>query len=207
MPAKRKERAGRFRIDADRKRCIIGHELLCYAMRKLSEDLGTADEWGADPAEYTVRTGAHEKPYYTDVPVFFNISHSGERVMVALSPCEVGCDVEVKSRNALSIAKRFFTEKEYEMLSSIGDEEAAGHEFTRLWTLKESVLKCCGDGIGRAMNDFSLVDDMGSRNSIVRLAGSEEIYHIKEYESENGYCYSVCSIYDRFEDSIRRPDL
>lgn len=201
MPDKRRERADRFRMQDDRKRCILAYALLEHATGELLEDYGIE----CSGSGYTIEESESGKPYYADLAVHFNISHAGERVMVALSPREVGCDVEQKSKSALSIAKRFFAKEEYEMLSGL-DKAQAESEFTRLWTIKESVLKCCGDGIGRAMNDFCLVGNDGKVTGTVRLPGADEKYHIKEYAAESGYRFSACSIYDDFEERIRIYD-
>ena len=146
MPPSRRERADRFRMEADKKRCIMAYALLIKAVNELTSDLGVQNEWGLTDGknqmikELPLSYSPDGKPYFDNIPVHFNISHAGERVMVALSPCPVGCDVEHKGKDALRIAKRLFTGREYEALRSIPDEKRRMHEFTRLWTLKE----CCG---------------------------------------------------------------
>ena len=200
MPKERQKRADRFKHDADRHRLIGAYALLVHAMTELfeGEDLS---------GRFNISETSDGKPYFTDIPVCFNISHSMDRIAVALSPKEVGCDVEVKSGNVLTVAKRFFTPEEYVYLQSIEDEEERSGEFTRIWTMKESVVKCSGEGIRHRFDDFSCVDEKGIAKGEITLAGKDSGYHIKEYESENGYRYSVCSMHDRFEDSIRRITL
>ncbi len=198
MPDKRRERCDRFRNEADRNRCITSYALLVYALR----DTGLA---GDDTV--AIKEGPDGKPYLADIPVHFNISHAKDRVLVALSHLEVGCDVECRSTGALKVAKRFFAPEEYEFLSRITDEETQGLEFTKLWTLKESVVKCCGEGIRRAFDDFRVADKNGKRAGRVRINGDERTFYIKEFESEGGYCYSICSVYDKAEDKMRFIDL
>ena len=197
MPQTRRTRCDRFRQEADRKRCITAYALLSYALNELT---------GKRSCTWNVTEGADGKPYLTDIPVFFNISHSGERIALALSPMEVGCDVESKSANALSIAKRFFSENEHAYILAAPDEKTRSRDFTRLWTMKESVVKCCGEGIRRPFRDFSVVDEEGGITDTVTLPGKRDVYHIREFAAEDKYCYSVCSIYDRIENDIRRID-
>ncbi len=198
MPTVRRERCDRFRMEADRKRCIAAYALLVYALCDMNvQDTDTVD----------MKEGPDGKPYIADAPVFFNISHAKDRVTVAISPMDVGCDVEYRSANALKVAKRFFASEEYEYLNSLSDEETRNNEFTKLWTLKESVVKCLGEGIRRAFNDFRVADETGKREYSVRIEGDGRTFYIKEFESEGGYCYSICSVYDKAEDKMRFIDL
>ena len=195
MPSGRRQRCDRFRGDADRRRCIMAYALLVHAIRDIG--IGCSDT-------LDLREGDNGKPFIADIPVCFNISHSGERVAVAVSSAQVGCDVETRSDNALRVAKRFFSPDEYAFLESIEDDGMQRAEFTRLWTMKESVIKCCGEGIRRVLSDFSVTDESGIRRKTITLAGKDERYHIKEYEGECGYFYSVCAVSENIEDGIRR---
>ena len=211
MPKKRRAASDRFKNEADRHRCIAAYALLVYALREVVRDTGI--DVGTDAAGLLDKGIAdiagddNGKPYLTDIPVSFSISHSGKRVAVAVSPMDVGCDVECKNRNALGIARRFFADSEYRMLCGIDDSAVQDIEFTRLWTLKESVVKCSGEGIRHEFSDFSLVDSEGTKKASVKLTGDEDIYYIREYATENGYCYSVCSKYEKMEEHIRRIGL
>lgn len=211
MPPGRRERAGRFRNEPDRQRCILAYALLVTAVREVDNDIhlniasSARDSMVRGTLDISETAGG--KPYLTDIPVCFNISHSKERVAVAVSPGSVGCDVECKNANPLKIAKRFFTDNEYAFLKGINSEEECLLEFTKLWTLKESVVKCLGEGIRRPFDDFSLVDDKGIRYRTIELSGFDRQLHIMEYESERGYCYSLCSVCADIEDKIRRVEL
>lgn len=80
----------------------------------------------------------------------FNISHSGEHIMVVLakSGTQVGLDIEVdRPRNRLlALAKHSLSENEYQWLTELPcDRQAVG--FWHLWTLRESILKLTGEGV------------------------------------------------------------
>lgn len=197
MPASRCERCDRFKIEADKKRCIKSYALISYSL---------GDLIGTDITTFDIREGAGGKPYLSDIPVYFNISHAKERVVCALSPMEIGCDVEIRSANALSVAKRFFSGDEYRLLLAEEDEKARDALFTKLWTIKESVVKCSGEGIRRIFSDFSVVDDDGNIAGRIKLSGIDQEYHIRCFASENGYCYSLCSEYENIGDKIRFID-
>ncbi|KAG2271896.1 hypothetical protein Bca52824_066451 [Brassica carinata] len=74
----------------------------------------------------------------------------------------VGIDVEDKTRkmrhDVLSLAKRFYSSREVEFLSSIADMEARRKEFIKLWTLKEAYVKALGKGFSASpFNTFSII--------------------------------------------------
>ncbi len=198
MPKERKDKCDRFKIEADKNRCITAYALLVHALSDLG--INCSDT-------LVIKEGADGKPYIPDTDVFFNISHSGQRCAVALSPAKVGCDVERRGKDVLKVAKRFFAPAEYSYLGSIEDDAFLNIEFTKIWTMKESFVKCLGEGIRHGFCDFSCTDENGTRTGAVDLAKTGERYHIKEYDSEHGYCYSVCSIFDEMEDRARHVSL
>ncbi len=200
MPASRRERCNRFKNAPDRTRCICAYALLACALNDLGVIRNTEDTPG-------ISESSDGKPYLTDHAVCFNISHAKDRVAVALSHRDVGCDVESVRGDRIGVAKRFFTDDEYRAIMELPEGAERDLEFTRLWTLKESVVKCCGEGIRHPLDDFSLVDEDGNRMSMVRIGDSDRDLYVKEYESENGYCYSICSVCEDIEDNIRRVEL
>ncbi|HEY9374558.1 4'-phosphopantetheinyl transferase family protein [Streptomyces sp.] len=91
-------------------------------------------------------SGGHGKPMLPDSPLQLSLSHSGDRVAVALTYAgPVGVDVEQVGRSGepplgvLSAAERAV----YDLLPDT--ERKRG--FTRYWARKEAVLKATGDGL------------------------------------------------------------
>lgn len=89
------------------------------------------------------------KPYWNDDRLpYFNLSHSGNFVAIALSEHEVGIDIQKKSINKSdrnqSMAERFFASTEARAVASADDKESV---FYRLWARKEAVGKCIGIGV------------------------------------------------------------
>ena len=95
------------------------------------------------PDEIVICQNMFGKPYLPDFPeVDFNISHSGEYVILAVAiGHNVGVDIELIDSNvSLSdIANAVFTEKERQQIKTRND-------FYLLWSKKEAYLKCIGDG-------------------------------------------------------------
>ena len=83
----------------------------------------------------------HGKPYLEGYPhIHFNISHSGNFVVCAVSDKPVGIDIQKIGEYKERVAKRICTENELSSLKSDGEK------FTCLWTQKEAVLKLKGTG-------------------------------------------------------------
>ena len=105
--------------------------------------------------EYTVRYIADEKPsLICDRDLYFNISHSDDFVVVAVSDKEVGCDIqEIRPYNP-KVAVRHYCENETRLIENSENKDGV---FIRLWALKESILKFTGKGIsgGLSSYDFS----------------------------------------------------
>ena len=120
-------RAARFVRDRDRVRYIASHAALHSLL-----------------GDREVASGDNGKPYVVDGSLHFNLSHSGDYALIAVSPdADVGVDIE-QHRERVSwreIGARFFTPREIEAMQSPAD-------FFRFWTIKEAVLKASGSGLG-----------------------------------------------------------
>ena len=88
---------------------------------------------------------------------FFNVSHSKGFVVLAVSNDRpVGVDIEV-NRNIEDNFVKFVTNKEE--LSYINNS----FDFFKIWTSKESLLKCIGTGINKRMNEVPGLPIDGNR--------------------------------------------
>lgn len=87
-------------------------------------------------------TGPHGKPYFPDGPQF-NLSHSGQYVVLAVSIRDVGLDIEQMKPWSAAVAERCFVAPERDWLYRQPDLYRA---FFSLWTAKESIMKATGAG-------------------------------------------------------------
>ncbi len=136
-----------------------------------------------DPIEVAYEYGEKNKPYFRDLPWYFNISHSGEYVLCVLSKQEVGVDIQYKSSSYQErILHRFFTEKEKELWEYCATREEKEDFFYRLWTAKEALGKLTGEGIGKTIS--------------VNVTDSEETEGMRVvweyYDSLPKYGISIC---------------
>ena len=139
----RKRKIGALAEKKDRQRSLGAHLLLAWALK----------EKGIDIALERFGTSGRGKPVCLSRPdVCFSLSHSGDVALCALSDAPVGCDAERVGRVTPAVAKRCFSPEE--IFAFGGETDAVG--LCRLWTLKESVLKCSGLGLAFPMRKVEL---------------------------------------------------
>lgn len=190
VPSQRREKIDRISRQED-KRLSLGAGLL---LKKALSDIGIS--------EYEIDYIKNGKPCIRGKEnIFFNLSHSGERVMCAVSSYEVGCDVEKIKPANLKIAERFFFENEYKAIAELSTEKEQQNMFFRLWTLKESFMKATGLGMKLPLDSFSI--DISKNGITVDQSVDENSYYFKEYDLEAGYKYSVCGLVDTFDDVVK----
>lgn len=123
--------------------------------------------------------------------VHFNLSHSGDYVVVAVSDSPVGIDVEHKTKCYETLAQRFFCEEECADIMSLDTEEERKQRFLEYWTGKEAYIKCVGEGMRIPLNSFYIQRNTCGDACISYEAARE--LHFGTFFLEEGYCVSVCS--------------
>ena len=146
-------RSERFFFERDRLRYVVSHGLLRSILGRYM---------GADPSDLRFAAGTHGKPSL-DGPhgghgVTFNLSHSGDLVLVAIaSHCRIGVDIEYVRADFdwKPIAVRFFASGEVETLECLPPD--AGREgFFLYWTVKEAYMKALGRGLTLPPGSFEV---------------------------------------------------
>lgn len=194
VSSERKNKTDRYRFSEDKQLSLGAGVLLKYALSYLgiSENI--------DGIVY----GENEKPYFRNKGVYFNLSHSGDYAVCAVSTCEIGCDIEKIKPLKLSIAEKFFTENEYKHILSEPTDEKKNDIFYRYWTLKESFMKATGLGMGLMLNSFEIVigDEISIRQSV-----DTNKYSFKEYDNISGYKCAICTLGEAENASFIGVDL
>ena len=146
LSAREEQRAQKFATEELRGRWVAARGML-------RELVGAAQ--GVPAREVQFRYAAHGKPGADGLR--FNVSHSGDRALYALSPdVEVGVDVELpRTRRTDALARRFFAPGEQERLFAL-PEPARVDAFFRLWTCKEAFLKATGEGLSRSLRSYEI---------------------------------------------------
>jgi len=104
---------------------------------------------GQAPAAIDIKTSAKGKPYIEPSAIYFNVSHSAARLVVAISTqVQVGVDIEFinKNRQFKRVVQRYFTQLEQQQLAqqSVNQYPLL---FYKYWTAKEAWAKCIGVGL------------------------------------------------------------
>ena len=147
-----RERAGRFHFEADRRRSVIGRGYLRLLLGEILDS--PADKLQFEYDEF----GKPRLKPADRLPLQFNLSHSGELILIAVAKGRaVGIDVE-RIRTDLDfegVAARFFSANECKILNSLAGTERDEAFFT-CWTRKEAYLKARGDGLSMPLDQFDV---------------------------------------------------
>jgi 4'-phosphopantetheinyl transferase len=146
------QRFRRFQFDRHRKQLLLGRALMRTALSIYDSSIA--------PADWIFTQNKFGKPFIGNSgadSLYFNLSHSAGKAVLAVSRCEqVGVDIESanKARRIAAIAKRYFSEREAAALLSL-PESLQHSRFYDLWTLKEAYIKACGMGLAIPLQHFS----------------------------------------------------
>lgn len=145
------------------------------------------------------------KPGLKDVKGFhFNLSHSGDWAVMAVSSTEVGIDIEQVVPMDLSVAEHFFSSFEKQQLNSRPEALQLDY-FFQLWTLKESYLKMMGHGLSAALDSFSIHIKEGNKFPCLIKTPPENVY-FRQYELQKSYRIAVCSRNNMFSPNLIEID-
>ncbi|MBR0043677.1 MAG: 4'-phosphopantetheinyl transferase superfamily protein [Synergistaceae bacterium] len=174
----RQARIMRYKFNADRNRTLWA-ELLARKIisRKLNINFNkiiiSRDESG--------------RPFINNInnnKLNFSISHSGDYIAVSVGENLNGVDIETRARDKLdlNIAKRFFLQHEYNYLLNLNqDLQDLQTEFLKIWTLKESCLKCLN------LNEWTQVDTFQLLNSKYNNAAGQN-FILPDFKAVIGVC-------------------
>lgn len=129
----------RYRREQDRRLSAAAWKLLFRVLR---------DEYGIDRRP-NVRFTALGKPLVDSTEgLYISLSHCTEAVACAVGPVPVGIDIESTSAYDPQLLPLTMNVAEQHDILAAADP---AHQFTRLWTMKESLLKLRGDGLTEAL--------------------------------------------------------
>ena len=112
-----------------------GYELLARAVKLV---------WGMESLPEIARAEGG-KPCFKDCPErHFNLSHSGQFALCALSDAPVGADLEVIRPRRENLPAYTFKGEDYQRYLALGGDWPA---FYTLWTEVESMIKYTGEGL------------------------------------------------------------
>lgn len=119
---------------------------------------------------------------------FYNLSHSDEFTVIALSDGETGVDIQKIRETDLRLADRYFSKSEAEYVKNSPDPQEA---FFEVWTAKEAYLKALGAGLNRPLNSFTV--NFADGKTEVTDPENAESWVISEVRAPSGYKFFVCA--------------
>ena len=161
---------GRLRNYEDRCLKLFGRLMV----RKFFEEKNGNFDW---KEWYVLNNG---KPYYYNRNFEFNISHSGNYVVVAFSNQKIGVDIEKIAEFDIASVTDNFHPDEIEYINSSAN---TFESFFKIWTRKEAYLKATGKGI---------IDGLSNENCLLDTLISDEIYFLHTLPLVVDYQLALC---------------
>ena len=170
----RQEKLARTRNPKAYARSLGAELLMLTALREL----------GGPMPPLEISRGEGGKPRIAGGPEF-SLSHSGERVLCALSDEAVGADIQQLRPYKPALVRRFFTAEEGAWLEEQRERDQA---FSLLWSLKESYVKLLGSGIAGVHLDSFTVRVLSDGRARIDGSNAKLWYAVCD-----GYVMAVCS--------------
>jgi 4'-phosphopantetheinyl transferase len=184
------ERSNRFYKEKDKKTFIVSHAAVRILLGKYLHRAPTAIR--------LMEQSPAKKPVLCDNavhPLHFNISHSGDWVLIAVANYEVGIDIELVNSSFVynELAVSSLKNDEIKFLRQSGEQEKIFYLF---WTRKEALLKGTGKGLVDDLFAIPCLDGIHSVSGAI--IGSSDSWQIRSFGMDDGYMASVA-----FNPSIR----
>lgn len=158
FPSDIQNKIRRFHRWEDQHRSLLGKLLLKGGLNRIGLNYSLTD------LKYT----EFSRPYF-DKQIDFNISHSGQYTVCAISKIRVGIDIEEILPIPLVNFDSLFSPQEWKYIQQAKNSLQA---FYTLWTQKESFVKAVGTGLHLPLNEVVV-----RHNKIYR---NNEVWHTHE---------------------------
>ncbi len=138
-----------FRFERDRRRYLVGRGLLRTLLGRYLDVAPRKVQFCYAPAG---------KPYLVRQPLQFNLSHSGELLLIAVANGRaLGIDVEQVRADfdVREVASHFFSPSEQRALATLAGASQID-AFFACWSRKEAYIKARGDGLSHPLDQFDV---------------------------------------------------
>jgi len=181
------KRADRFKFAKHRNSFIVAHGKQSFILAKYINQ---------QPQEIQFIQNKYGKPFISNNPLFFNLSHSGNFGLLAINKeFEVGVDIEyIRPDFAdLKIARRFFSDNEVKELLSLPPKQRK-QGFFNCWSRKEAYIKGQGKGLSIPLHQFDV--SLTPHKPVHLLATRDEPEAVKRWklialDTHPGYAAAV----------------
>lgn len=179
-------RAVRFLRSSDASRFRAAHRFLRNVL---------AVHTGHHPTLLRFCVNAYGKPFLDPPSLAFNLSHSADMALVAVTKAPfVGVDIEAERDlpDHMDIARSTFSDAEVQALEQ-GDASDRLSAFFRCWTRKEAVVKALGCGLSIPLNNFTVpIGEEADTTIVVQGLGK---VHLRSVKVLHGF-HAAIAVYD-----------
>jgi 4'-phosphopantetheinyl transferase len=173
-------RAARFHKEIDRNRFIISRSILKFVIATYTK---------LEVKNIYFDSHFNKKPYLASHPwLCFNISHSEDFAVIAISRNKVGIDIEYISEdfNFTNLLSDVFVDNEILAVQNAVNKKYA---FYTLWTRKEAFVKALGKGIDEDFKNIPCLDGQHSIDSTILQ--TTENWQVHSFDLANQYLGAV----------------
>lgn len=165
----------RFRRTEDQQASLLGKMLLLKGLLYFGYTKAVLNE-----IKYT----KYERPFI-NLPIDFNISHSGKIIICAITNNgKVGIDIEKIRPVKIGDFRNIFSIGEY---NSILNSENSYNRFFNIWTRKEAVIKANGQGLYIPLQNILVKNDT--------VALYNDTWYLKDIFLDDEYSSSMATSY------------
>lgn len=178
-------RANSFHFPRDQRRFVVAHASLRGILA------GYID---SPPCDVRFTTGAYGKPYLESGELHFNLSHSDELALVAVTAeGEIGVDIEKihPLEDAVALAERFFSARELHELRKLERRPESSRAFFECWTRKEAYIKATGMGLSYALDGFHVTFFPEEKVELRIHSGEDARWSLYNLSPAPGYCAAL----------------
>ena len=173
-------RARRYHRSNDRQRFCTARYLVKMLLSQYTKQ---------HPAAIRIVAGANGKPELeAETGWFFNVSHSGKAILIAIGKRKVGVDIEEQRPDFMfrDLLPGSFSLAEQQFVNASADSQSA---FYQLWTRKEALLKATASGL---VNDLSRIPALDGTHTVDgELIGAAGHWIINSFNAFDGYAAAV----------------
>lgn len=179
LPKERIEKSKRFLRASDRNNCLAAYFMLLYGLIK-EHNITTIP---------SIHFNQYRKPFFKDnLGIYFNISHCNNAVCCALSPYNIGVDIQDRIKNPESIFDMVMSEGEKNAIINSNEPEI---QCAKYWSLKEAFLKYKATGLTDNLSEFDFSFYTENHFRFIKCSMTTTLI--------NDYSISICSEIDNTE--------
>jgi len=180
-----RERAARFRAPKQQQHFSRCRSALRVTLARYVEQAA---------ADLIFQYGQFGKPELRDHRLQFNLSHSGDHALVAVSPQELGIDLEFMGKDNVDLDGLIdmVCHPSEQAALNILDAAEKSAQFYRLWTQKEAYCKMSGLGLQQSLPALHF---NATANDAVRQVCADDAptpHFVHKLPAPDGYAASLC---------------